>query len=59
MPLCPKLDHDDGAGGPPALDEVSVETAGFEYTAIMGPSGSGKSTLLNLTAGIDRPSGAG
>jgi putative ABC transport system ATP-binding protein len=36
-----------------ALDDVTVEFAGQQFTAIMGPSGSGKSTLLHCVAGLD------
>jgi putative ABC transport system ATP-binding protein len=36
-----------------ALDDVSVDFAGGEFTAIMGPSGSGKSTLMHCIAGLD------
>jgi putative ABC transport system ATP-binding protein len=36
-----------------ALDSVSVEFYGGEFTAIMGPSGSGKSTLMHSVAGLD------
>src|ERR1700761_6754858 len=43
------------AGGPPALDDVTMSVANGEVAAIMGPSGSGKSTLLNLIAGLDKP----
>ena len=37
-----------------ALDEIEVDFARAQYTAIMGPSGSGKSTLLHCVAGLDR-----
>jgi putative ABC transport system ATP-binding protein len=37
-----------------ALDEISVDFARNDFTAIMGPSGSGKSTLLHCLAGLDR-----
>ena len=36
-----------------ALDDVDLDFAAGEFTAIMGPSGSGKSTLMHLLAGLD------
>ncbi|MBU3869482.1 ATP-binding cassette domain-containing protein, partial [Streptomyces sp. 4503] len=36
-----------------ALDQVDVDIARGQYTAIMGPSGSGKSTLMHCLAGLD------
>jgi putative ABC transport system ATP-binding protein len=36
-----------------ALDDVNVEFADQQFTAIMGPSGSGKSTLMHVLAGLD------
>jgi putative ABC transport system ATP-binding protein len=38
-----------------ALDNVTVDFARSQFTAIMGPSGSGKSTLLHCLAGLDTP----
>lgn len=39
-----------------ALDNVTVEFARGQLTAIMGPSGSGKSTLMHCMAALDSPS---
>ena len=36
-----------------ALDGVTANFPGGEFTAIMGPSGSGKSTLMHCLAGLD------
>ncbi len=36
-----------------ALDEVTVDFADGQFSAIMGPSGSGKSTLMHCLAGLD------
>jgi len=39
-----------------ALDDVTIELATAEFTAIMGPSGSGKSTLMHCAAALDSAS---
>jgi len=36
-----------------ALNNVTVDFIGGQFTAIMGPSGSGKSTLMHCVAGLD------
>jgi putative ABC transport system ATP-binding protein len=46
---------DNGGETVVAVDELSVEFAAGEMTAVVGPSGSGKTTLLNLLAAIDYP----
>jgi putative ABC transport system ATP-binding protein len=39
-----------------ALDNLSIELAAGQFTAIMGPSGSGKSTLMHCAAALDSAS---
>lgn len=39
-----------------ALQNIDLQIAQGEFTAIVGASGSGKSTLLNMLTGIDHPS---
>lgn len=45
-----------GYGGPPVLDQVSLQVRPGGTTAVLGPSGSGKTTLLRALAGFVRPS---
>jgi NitT/TauT family transport system ATP-binding protein len=40
-----------------ALDDVSLDIAGNEFSVIVGPSGCGKSSLLYLVAGLNEISG--
>ena len=38
-----------------ALEQLSIEFAPGELTALLGPSGSGKTTLLRIVAGLEQP----
>lgn len=38
-----------------AVNNLSVDIAEGEFTAIVGPSGCGKTTLLNILGGLDHP----
>jgi spermidine/putrescine ABC transporter ATP-binding subunit len=42
-------------GGPPVVDNVSLEVARGEFFALLGPSGCGKTTLLRMIAGFETP----
>ncbi|MHB8673000.1 MAG: ABC transporter ATP-binding protein [Candidatus Limnocylindrales bacterium] len=45
-----------GYGGPPIVQDVSLEAREGAITALVGPNGAGKSTLLKGIAGVLRPS---
>src|ERR1700730_2878102 len=44
-----------GYGGPPVIENVSVQARPGAITAVVGPNGAGKSTLLKAIAGLIRP----
>ena len=45
-----------GYGGPPIVQDVSLEARAGSITALVGPNGAGKSTLLKAIAGVIRTS---
>jgi len=42
-------------GGPPAVDDISLDVETGSLVALLWPSGCGKSTLLRMIAGLDEP----
>jgi ABC-type branched-subunit amino acid transport system ATPase component len=44
-----------GYGGPPIIEDVSIEASKGAITALVGPNGAGKSTLLKAIAGVIQP----
>jgi putative ABC transport system ATP-binding protein len=49
--------YGEGEAAVAAVDGVSIDFYGGEFTAVMGPSGSGKSTLMHCMAALDSPTG--
>lgn len=45
-----------GYGGPPIVEDVTLEARDRAITALIGPNGAGKSTLLKAIMGVIRPS---
>jgi len=45
-----------GYGGPPIIEDISLQVFAGKITAIVGPNGAGKSTLLKALSGILRVS---
>ncbi|HEY7927696.1 MAG TPA: ABC transporter ATP-binding protein [Candidatus Dormibacteraeota bacterium] len=44
-----------GYGGPPIIENVSINARRGAITAVVGPNGAGKSTLLKAIAGVIKP----
>jgi branched-chain amino acid transport system ATP-binding protein len=45
-----------GYGGPPIIEDVTIDARDRAITALIGPNGAGKSTLLKAIMGVIRPS---